>query len=309
MVFYLVEQAATFSYLIRMESIILYAMKPLEFISNILAISPYKTNKGIISKPSKLDKLYVCIHVIITTAAMTLTLCGRILYHYVRVHHIPMASKILDCLSLIVPTVLITSTMWFSTNKHTVLMNLFFEKLNKATKKANFPKAIYIELKRKILKQCFVVLIGSPVLAVINIWSWSHINKDVHLYVYNYWLNFYIFVIFLQVNTKVTLLRQLFISLNKTLKRKLFEVCQKKEMFSVGKELLKLNYFKRYNLIAIIETYYLLCDLLQIINDMHGLQILLIVGSIILSAVHLLHFGISIIHLIQYNPHFKNAKL
>lgn len=265
------------------------------FILKIFGLISYKFNKDNITEGSKFNKIYVCIHFLVVLILTLATLVGRIKLMYIN-REISFTSAFLDFISTCFYAFFVLTSMALSLTIQPKLIKHFYAILLEVNEDIEFPTVLYKELKKYFERNACLVLAIIPILTVLDNWTWSHLERNgPFLIMIDFCLVLYIFIIFLQMDANIRLIKTTFSVLN--------------QRFEETTKVLNLAPEETYKILQRVSfNYYKMCDLIELINKMFGFQLLMFVGCIILWIIFLIGFATAISFLINNDSRFFEKK-
>lgn len=270
-------------------SILSKALKPIYLLSKVLGLITYSNNHGKPIKPSTIANLYSIFHFILILVLVVTSLVYRHLYLYVG-NNVDECGIFLDYLSTIMYSTLVLSSLYLGYKKQPSLIQLFYIKIKKANAQITFPITIFKEIHHSLKIKCFLVIILCLPLSVLDCWLYQSISLvDVSSIFIDYWLIFYIFVVAIQVDGVISVVNELLTYLNTTLKDYQKQVQEMLIKFQPNLEIELLHKIQRVSF-----AYYNLCDSIDLINSMFGIQLMLFVICTIIWVLYLLCFAVAL---------------
>lgn len=174
---------------------------------------------------------------------------------------------------------------------------LFFLKISTVSANIQFTRKEYKNSQVKMFIECVVIIFGTIGIAALGIWVSLNLYDFAFVLCncYQYWLFFYEFIVFMQIEVKIELLKQMYAHMNQLLIDNSLEFNPKVyECINIREYL---GYFEKskFNVYEIAKTHYMIGEIITLINKMHGVQILAIVCSLILAMLTLLNEAIIVV--------------
>ncbi|KAF2893118.1 hypothetical protein ILUMI_13056 [Ignelater luminosus] len=110
-----------------------------------------------------------------------------------------------------------------------------------------------------------------------------------------YWLFFYEVIVFMQIEVKIELIKQMYVHMNQLLIDNSLEFNPKADECINIREYLGQFEKSKFNVYEIAKTHYIIGETITLINKAHGVQILAIVCSLILAMLILLNDTIIVV--------------
>lgn len=229
----------------------------------------------------------------LVTSLMIFSVALRIMYTYETAH---LSMIVLDLSASLSQIILVLTSIRMSINQHSTKMKSFLKKLCKIDGMFFVKPQNYQALRRKLCIQCGVITMITSTFTIAETFLWSKLYTPlmcvITTYPVKYCVFYYKFIIYIQIQTKVNIIKERFESVNKILYCNSNEYKNQADSICMRKTTLELH--------SIFEAHDILCDMIDIVNDMHGFQIFLIICSIIVAILNLLNAGIILILLAMF---------
>lgn len=270
---------------------VLYSVKPVYFLSRLIFIWPFKCVNNQMILLSFFEKLIGCIVTILHLVVLTWSLYNRHINPRVTIH---LSEALLDELSTISSTMITLTATFLIVFKFNGMNSIkFFKSLHKIDVMIEFPEESHSKTFRK-LKNTFLIQLGFlAVAATVDNYIWTA-SKGIEISIWYFnssALCFFNSVVIAQINAKIILIKERFLLLNKKLEGLVDEtaaVINSKDNKHIS---IKASEETIRNLNKVFD---IMCDLVESINNNHGVQIIILSFTILSTTLDSLVIGFAL---------------
>lgn len=250
--------------------------KPMNYIFEILSIASYKVSN---KSPNRIMCAYGKLTLLIIVVLSSLIVKTYCSYSKFKIH---ITSQILDIILTTIKLAIVITSITNGNTKYLQSLSKFFINIKTISNNTSFSQNHYSNTQLKLFFKCLLVNCGIMGIVAVDIWN-NMILTGLMVTLCelcNYWLFYYEFIIFLQIEIEIGLINEMFLYLNKNL------IKNSLEFNTTVDAIVDMQTKGNIKLGETAITHYLLCEQIKIINKMHGTQMLGLIATLIISILN-----------------------